>query len=82
MGRETRATLRGATILQVAKLGEHAQIEIPGVGKRWIHQSGIHDDSEIYWTMRPGALPPKIEAGPGKLILNGWYASKVGVELD
>lgn len=79
--RDSRATIKSAKIIQVVPLGTHAQIEIPGVGRKFIHQSGVHDDSEVYWEQKPDG---KIftERGPGKLVLHGWYASKVGIEVD
>jgi hypothetical protein len=81
MTETSRATLKAVRIIQVAPLGTHAQVDIPGVGKKWIHQSGVHDDSEIYWEKKPDGKMFK-EAGPGKLVLHGWYAKKVGIDED
>lgn len=80
MSSETRCTLKGATIIEVDPTGSHCQVNIPGVGKRRINQSGVHDDSEVYWSVKQGKKT--VEAGPGKLVLNGWYAEKIGLELD
>ncbi len=80
MSKDTRATIAGARILWIAPDGSKAEFDIPGAGTRRIHQSGVHDDSEVWWQTNDGVN--KGEMGPGKLILHGWYAQKIGIKLD
>lgn len=77
---ELRATLKDAQIVEVSPDGSKARINIPGAGLREIHQSGVHDDSEVWWKTSSGKH--KGEFGPGKLILHGWYASRVQIGVD
>lgn len=81
---EKRCTLKGVTLKQVLGEGTKAQVNIPGVGLKTIHQSGVHDDSAVWWEVVAVGKDrrTKGEFGPDKLILHGWYAEKLGLELD
>lgn len=79
---EERCTLKGAVLVDVSPDSSYGTFEVPGVGRRRVHQSGVHDDSEVYWTGRARSGAIMGEVGPGKLVLHGWYADRIGLELD
>ena len=65
----SKATLRD---MESIKETNHAVLVTDGVGfEEWIPKSQIHDDSEIYK-----------DGQTGDLVIQSWFAEKLGVELD
>lgn len=63
-----KATIRDCVAIK--ETDKALLVEIDG-DEQWIPKTAVHEDSEVYQ-----------EGDEGDLVLKGWFAQKIGVELD